>query len=340
MKPPLLKFLVNLILLIFLTTTAFTQKTELKIMTVTGEMPASEMGVTLPHEHVLVDFIPVDSITPNRWNRDSVVVKVLPFFEQLKRYQVKTFVDCTPEFLGRDPLMLAMLSRKSNIKILTNTGWYAADKERHLPSGMDSMTSAEIARFWIDEAKNGIENSGIRPGFIKIGVNNMVLSEKDKKLVEAACRTHLATGLTIMSHTGLGEAALAQLKILKKFGVDPSAFIWTHAYRETSDERFMEIYRMGAWIALDGIRAGKSMDQIVTRLKYLKSQGALNRVLLSHDAGWYDPAKPGGGTIRPFTDLFTSLLPKLLNEGFIQADFDQLMVKNPSEAFGIRVRKD
>ncbi len=326
----------SLLLLLCLSLAVHAQKPGLKIMTVTGEMPASEMGVTLTHEHVLVDFIQVDSITSNRWNRDTVVARVLPYFQELRQYKVNTFVDCTPEFIGRDPLMLFMLSQKSKINILTNTGWYAADKERHLPRMMDDMTSADIARLWIDEAKNGIGNSGIRPGFIKIGINNVLLSEKDKKLVEASCITHLSTGLVIMSHTGVGDAALAQLEILKHYGVDPSAFIWTHAQSETLDARFMEIYRMGAWIALDGIRAGKSMDQVVNRLKFLKSQGALDRVLLSHDAGWYDPAKPGGGTIRPYTDLFTSFMPRLLNEGFTREDFELMMVKNPAEAFGVR----
>jgi phosphotriesterase-related protein len=50
--------------------------------------------------------------------------------------------------------------------------------------------------------------------------------------------------------------------------------------------------------------------------------------------------KPGGVRIRPYTDLFIFLLPRLLNEGFTQADFELMMEKNPAEAFGIRVKKE
>ena len=38
------------------------RKDEYKIVTVTGEIPASRMGITLPHEHVLFDLAMIDSI--------------------------------------------------------------------------------------------------------------------------------------------------------------------------------------------------------------------------------------------------------------------------------------
>ena len=74
------------------------------IMTVNGPVPSKEMGTTLTHEHVLVDFIGADSISKQRWNRDKVIEKVLPFLEQIKTLGCKTFIECTPAFLGRDPV--------------------------------------------------------------------------------------------------------------------------------------------------------------------------------------------------------------------------------------------
>lgn len=331
---------INCMMLYFLLSATSCRKDDLIIMTVTGEIRASQMGITLSHEHILVDFVPIDSITPNRYNKDSVIARVLPYFEELRPYKVKTFVDCTPEFLGRDPQLLAELSHQSKINILTNVGWYAADKEKHLPKEIKNISPEKIAQMWIKEAKNGIGNTRIKPGFIKIGVNNVDLSENDQKLVSAACLTHLETGLTIMSHTGAGDAALAQLELLKKYGVDPSAFIWTHAMAETSLDKLRKIAQSGAWVAFDGIQNDEvSMSRIVKLLKYLKSIHLLNRVLLSHDAGWYQPGKPGGGTIRSYTDLFDSFIPLLLSEGFSREELDQMIVNNPGEAFGIRVKK-
>ncbi|MBK5262425.1 MAG: hypothetical protein JJE17_07630, partial [Peptostreptococcaceae bacterium] len=280
------------------------------VITVLGEIPASEMGITLTHEHVLVDFAMIDSLSANRYNKDSVIMKVLPYFEELKPFKIATFVDCTPEFMGRDPQLLAELSRKTGINIFTNTGWYAADNERHLPKEIKDMSTEQIAAVWIDEAKNGIGNTGIKPGFTKIGINNIELSETDKKLVAAACLTHLKTGLTIMLHTGLADAAMAQLTILKKYGVDPSAFIWTHAMVETSNKKLLTIAQMGVWVSFDGIQNDlTSQLRISGLLQFMKSTRQLNHVLLSHDAGWYQPGKPSGGDFRPYTTLFNTLIP-------------------------------
>ncbi len=330
----------NILALAFLLSSTACRHNDLKIMTVTGEMPSSRMGITLPHEHVLVDFSVIDSVGLIHYNRDSVVMKVLPFLEELKPYKVKTFVDCTPEFLGRDPQLLAELSRKSGINILTNTGWYAADNKRHLPKEIVSMSAEEIALLWIAEAKNGIGNTGIKPGFIKIGISNSELTEDDKKLVAAACLTHLETGLTIMSHTGPAEGALAQLEILKKYGVDPSAFIWTHAMVESSAGKLLAVSEKGAWVAFDGIQKDMvSKGRISNLVKYMKSIRKLDRVLLSHDAGWYRPGKPDGGKFRPYTELFGSFMLLLLSEGITREEIDQMIVKNPADAFGIRVRR-
>jgi phosphotriesterase-related protein len=316
------------------------QNHDLKIQTVTGEISASEMGLTLPHEHILVDFAMIDSISHNSYNKDSVINKVQPYLDELSPYKVKTFVDCTPAYLGRDPQLLAELSRKTNVNILTNTGWYAADKQRHLPGKMKDMSPEEIALIWIEEAKNGIEGTGIKPGFIKIGMSSPQLTESDKKLVAAACITHLKTGLTIMSHTGPADAALAQLAILKQYGVDPSAFIWTHAMNETSNDKILTVANMGVWVAFDGIRKDlKAQARISGLMQFAKSAGLLDRILLSHDAGWYQPGKPDGGKFRPFTDLFSMVIPLLSREGFTDVELNQMMVKNPAKAFGIRVRK-
>lgn len=316
------------------------QRNDLKIITVTGEIPASRMGVTLPNEHVLFDLSSIDSVSINHYNRDSVIAKVLPYFEELKPYKVATFVDGTPEFMGRDPQLLAELSRKTGINILTNTGWYASDDEIHLPKEIKNMSAEEIAAVWIDEAKNGIGNTGIKPGFIKIGLNKINLSETDKKLVAAACLTHLETGLTIMSYTGPAQAALDQLAILKKYGIDPSAFIWSHAMEEPSNRNILAIAQMGAWVAFDGIQNDmESQVRIDRLLQNLKSTRQLDHMLLSHDAGWYQPGKPNGGVFRPYTELFDTFSLLLLSEGFTREELDQMIIKNPAEAFAVRVRK-
>src|SRR5665647_2445494 len=54
------------------------RKDEFKIVTVTGEIPVSRMGITLPHEHVLFDLTMIDSIGIHKYNKDSVIQRMLP----------------------------------------------------------------------------------------------------------------------------------------------------------------------------------------------------------------------------------------------------------------------
>ena len=83
MKFSPIKNTIGLLLLISLLSAIPVQKKHLKVITVTGEMQASEMGITLTHEHVLVDFAMIDSVGTHPYNRDSVISKVLPFLKSL-----------------------------------------------------------------------------------------------------------------------------------------------------------------------------------------------------------------------------------------------------------------
>ena len=309
-----------------------------EIMTVSGPIPAAEMGRTLPHEHLLVDFIGADSTGYHRWDRAVVVEKVLPYLMEIKDLGVITFMDCTPAFLGRDPLLLKTLSEKSGIHILTPTGYYGARDNQFVPQHAFDDTVDELAARWILEWQQGIEDTDVRPGFIKIGVDaNDSLSTIQEKIVRAAARTHLATGLTIVSHSGPEHVVYDQMRVLDEEGVSPTAFVWTHA-QHGSQEAHVELAKRGVWISLDNTSADSArLQQRLSQLENLKSNHLLHQVLISHDAGWYRPGEPDGGEFRGFTSVFTHLLPALREAGFDKNDIDMMMVSNPKRAFAIQV---
>lgn len=313
------------------------QPEQTKIITVTGEIPASAIGKTLHHEHLLVDFIGADSTGYHRWNRDSVIEKVLPYLLEIKNLGYKTLVECTPAYLGRDPLLLKQLSEKSGIQIITNTGYYSAVGGKFIPKHGFTENAQQLADRWIDEAKNGIEGTGIYPGFIKIAVEREPLQEINRKVVEAACIAHKATGLTIMSHTGLAVPAYQELEILKQNGVHPSAFIWTHANNEQDLNKITDAAKMGVWIAFDKVEQNE-IENFSAFAVLMKKEGLLNRLLFSHDAGWYDPMKPGGGTFRDFTAIEKYLIPALKEKGFTEKEINQIFELNPAEAFAVKIR--
>lgn len=310
-----------------------------KVMTVNGTVLADKLGKTLAHEHVLVDFIGADKTNENRWDKLEVVNRIAPLFGEAKAYGVKTIVECTPAFLGRDVRMLKMLSDNTGMQILTNTGYYGAVNNKYLPPWAFTETAEQLAQRWIDDFEYGIDGTTVRPGFIKISVEAAAagLSDLHKKLIRAAAITHLKTGLTIYSHTGPAHAAFEQLEILRSNKVDPSAFVWVHAQVEKDKSQHARAAKMGAWVSLDGIT--DQFDDYADSLWRLKDAGALKRVLISHDAGYYHPGEKDGGEIHGYTDIFKELIPRLTAKGFDKKDIKQLLVKNPCIALAFDVRK-
>ena len=308
------------------------------VITVKGKISATSIGTTLIHEHFLVDFIGADKINYNRWERDEVVKKVLPYLLEAKKHGVKTILDCTPAFLGRDVALQKRLAEESGLHILTNTGYYGAVGNKYLPAHAFTETQQQIASRWISEFENGIENTTIKPGFIKIGVDPGNLSELHQKLVKAAALTHLQTGLTICSHTGKAIAAFEEIELLQKMNVHPSAFVWTHAQAEPDKALHIKAAKRGAWVSLDGIGWG-NFEDYADSIENLKSAGLLNRVLISHDAGWYKPGEEDGGNFTGYKNIFTELIPLLSKKGFSGKYIQQMLVKNPAQAFAVRVRK-
>ena len=314
-----------------------------KVMTVSGWVSARKLGTVLPHEHILVDFSGADKIDTSKYDLDEIFNTVLPHLQALKAAGGDTLMDCTPDFLGRSPLLLKRLSAATGLNILTNTGYYGAVNHKYLPAHVATETPRQLADRWLKEWKEGIEGTGVRPGFIKISVDKAPLSGLQQKIVEAAALAHLDSGLTIAAHTGNGAAAMAELEILQQNGVSPEAFIWIHAQNETDRNYFMKAARMGAWVEFDGLNANylqpETAGQHLDVLTQLKKENLLHKTLLSQDAGWYNIGDPGGGKFAPFTYLFDEFIPALRERGFTKKDIRLLLEENPGAAFAIRVRR-
>ena len=306
-----------------------------RVMTVLGPISPGQLGSTLPHEHVLVDFIGADSVSRDRYDANEAFAVALPHLRKAKALGCQAFVECTPAYLGRDPQLLARLAKATGLHILTNTGYYGAAKDRYVPRHAYEESADQLAGRWVKEWSDGIEGTGIRPGFIKTGVDAGPLSAIDRKLVQAAARTHARTGLTIASHTGDTRAALEQFEILAQEKVRPQAFVWVHAQSDWGLESRVAAARNGCWISIDNID-DKTVPVCVERVTALKERGCLSRLLVSHDAGWYRPGEPGGGAFRGFETVYAAFVPALRKAGWTTDEVRQLLQANPAEAFTVR----
>jgi phosphotriesterase-related protein len=302
-----------------------------EIITVRGSIKPDVMGLTLPHEHILVDFIGADKAGNHRYDEKDVVETMLPYLQEIREQGVATFVDCTPMYLGRDVSLLQRLSILTGLNILTNTGQY---REPYLPEETFTISAERLAESWIDEFRDGIEGTDVRPGFIKTAVNPGHLEPVQQKITEAAALTSKSTNLTIATHTGSGIAATEILEILDRIGVSPSKWIFVHAQNEDDLDLVTEIAEQGAWIELDGIGPDKEQAHL-GKLLYLLEKGYEGRILLSQDAGWYRVGEEPGGAKKSFAFLIESFLPRLRERSVTEATIERLMVANPAEAFAV-----
>lgn len=200
-----------------------------RVMTVRGPVAPSALGVVLAHEHLFSNF-GEEPAEPGRYDERALLATVVPYARAVRELGCGTVVDGTAAWFGRHPRLLKEVSEQTGLNILTNTGYYGAAGDRYVPAHAATETADELATRWLKEWREGIGATGIRPGFLKIGVDGGALSEMDRKLVTAAARTHRESGLAIAVHTGENErAALEQLEILRAERVRGDAWIWIHA---------------------------------------------------------------------------------------------------------------
>jgi predicted metal-dependent phosphotriesterase family hydrolase len=312
-----------------------------QVQTVTGPVASSQLGRTLMHEHVLLDFIGAAKLTPGRYSRDEAFAVIRPHLVDARKAGVTTLVDATPEHLGRDVVLLRRLSASAGVQIVASTGIYSARGEQYVPEYARIETAEQLARRFVREIEQGIGDTGIRAGVIKTGVNpksGAPLREIEKKIATAAALIHLATGAAVECHTDQGHAAIQQLEIFAAVKAPPGAFIWIHAHEEKDHTFRLRVARAGGWVSLDGVRTGHlsnahtSLDWHIECLDRLKQAGVLGRVLLSQDAGWFQVGEPRGGPFHPYTFLMTTFLPMMGNREFSDEEIDLLLIRNPAAA--------
>jgi phosphotriesterase-related protein len=316
-------------------------------MTVTGKLKADDVTMMLPHEHITTDFAGAETVVQPQYRQDDAFRLILPYLNQLKQQGVTVLAECTPNYLGRDVALLAALSKASGLYIVTNTGYYAAVDEKFLPKHFYSETEQQIADRWLLEWKNGIDNTGIRPGFIKLGVGKGPLKATEHKLIRAAALTHLQSGLKIAIHSGDGAAAMEEHELLLAAGVAPEGHIVVHAQNDADGKAQSTLAAKGAWISLDGIKdTENAIPRYVETLQRMKKENLLHRVLISHDDGWGVNKKDDGSialelfgdqSAQPYSGIFKRLKPELLLKGFTQEDFQLLMKRNPVSAYTIKI---
>jgi phosphotriesterase-related protein len=252
-------------------------------MTVLGAVDAADLGIVLPHEHLIAQVAAqweppdvagssgLDALRdalqpvtpslharsqahPNRYRSVYGVHDPLVAVEELEPFVAaggRTVVDLTLPSIGRDPMALAAISRLAGVHVVMGCGEYV--ERSH--SGYVAVASAEQVRDVIlAEIADGVGQTGIRPGIIgEIGSGNP-LTDAERKVLRGAAMAQLQTGLALNIHRTVFpalHAAIEALDLVLGLGVDPARVVISHCDERPEPEFALEVGRRGAWIELD-----------------------------------------------------------------------------------------
>jgi len=301
-------------------------------MTTLGPKSADDLSMILPHEHVFVDLRTGSPPGFAQADPADVITLMGPELDRARSAGISLVVECTPLGVGRRADLLRAVSEAAQFPLLVPTGIY---REPWIPEWAHQATEDALCDWMLGELQSEIEGSGVQAGWIKLSANDDDMTVTEQKILRAAARAGMVTNAVIGSHTIRGRVVRDQLDTLEEPGYTPERFIWIHAQAEPDVDLNLEMARRGAWIEYDWIGNPDAFDDdfYIRRIQTLMDAGLGHRVLISHDRGWYDPARPNGGVAMPFTYISETFIPKLRAAGFDQAAVHQLTCTNPFLAF-------
>ncbi|MEJ1159100.1 phosphotriesterase family protein [Prosthecomicrobium sp. N25] len=297
--------------------------------TTLGPLARDQVGMMLPHEHIFVDLRTPDQPGYAEAEEAAVVALMSPKIEEIKARGITALVECSTTGVGRRADFDLAVSRATSFPVLVPTGSY---REPWIVPFVQESDDAALEAWMHRELTVRLAEADFRAGWIKLSAGDDGITPLEERILRAAARAAVRTGAVIGSHTMRGRVALRQLDILAEEGCPAGRFIWIHTQKEEDLALHDEAASRGAWIEYDHV--GRAPDDEVRGLILRALQaGAAGRLLISHDLGWFDPAKPGGGVPRPYTHLSDVMMPLLRASGVDDGTLKALTVDNPFDAF-------
>jgi len=320
------------------------------VQTVLGRAVPEELGITLPHEHVICDSTLCrsyrDRLKKPLWGTYMWFDDIDVMTEELTKFKADgggTVVDVTCHGWGRDPLALKDLSERTGVNLIACTGFYVEDC---MPSWVGSKTVEQLTSWVIREIEVGCnarlsdEITSVRAGIIKTSVSRPGFSHLELKGLKAVARAHLETGIPITSHNSGsiryelegGNIGIEMLDLLERENIDPEAVIVGHTDENVDVRNLVRLAERGSWVQFDTI--GKEhyiLDETRADLAViLKERGLLGHLLLSQDRNRKPMLRKYGGP--GYSDIINRFISLLLEKGLTEDDIKKVTVENPSKA--------
>jgi phosphotriesterase-related protein len=334
------------------------------VQTVLGPVAPDELGVTLPHEHLLMTLAPrfVDpadaagraladepmSLRNLSWvrrnylsSRDNIVLDDEALaIEETARFKAAgggTIVDASSIGLRGDLERIARIARATGLNIVVATGYYTYDfHEPEMPTTSDDALVERIAR----DLTEGIDGTGIRAGIIGEVGCNWPLHPDERRSVIAAGRAQALTGAPVSIHPGRSTRAPFEiLELLAGAGADLGRVVMGHIERtELSRDDLLRLADTGCYLEYDWFGETLSMFPLgpvnvpsdterIDQIQLLFAEGHGQQVLAAHDVCLKTRLANYGG--MGYAHLLVNVAGWMREKGMTDGEIDQVLIANP-----------
>ncbi len=314
------------------------------LLTVRGPIPADQMGVTLPHEHILITHASVQHTFNRAFEVDltdpDLAAREVALFAEAGG---KTIMEMTNIGIGRDPVALRRISDKTGVHIVMGAGYY---KNGWLPPEVDAMSVEDLTRNMVEDIEVGVDGTGLRAGVIgELGMSRP-RTATESRILQAAARGQRRTGVAISIHFDIHgplEEHMTALDVLAGEEADLTRVALGHFVpKKAALDHFQKVAQRGCYVQFDlfGHEAwkrggwGTSVEEQLETIKLCVDNGLGRHLLLSQDVCHKKQLTENGG--GGYAHILNDLVPRLRQLGVTDQDLRTIMEDNPRRLFPLR----
>ncbi|HXG42138.1 MAG TPA: phosphotriesterase-related protein [Dehalococcoidia bacterium] len=317
------------------------------VETVLGPVEASQLGQTLMHEHIFVRSEAAYTSFPHLWNEERWVPEAVARLQEVAALGVRTLVDLTVMGLGRDVRLVQRIAQQvPQLNIIVATGIYIYSDDE-MPRALRGLSADQLAELFVRDIRQGIQGTEVKAAIIKCVTDEPGVTPQVEKVLRAAARAHLQTGVPISTHThSWTRRGLDQQRIFKEEGVDLSRVVIGHSGDTDDYDYLVQLMENGSYIGMDrfGIYPVPAASHFPTFEKRVEvvaelcRRGYAERMVLSHDASVYIDWFPTDllRAAQPrwhYCHIHREVLPALRERGVSERQIEQMLVENPRRIF-------
>lgn len=295
------------------------------IRTVLRDMPKEQLGITMAHEHFIVDLA---RVRKDNISKIETIEEVIPEIKLMQDLNVKSAFEVSTIDLGRDVKKLKQISEITGLNIVCSTGFYL---HQFHPEWLNEATVEQIADIYIKELTEGIDGTDIKAGLIgEIASSPEGFIGNEKKILEAAAVASIKTGAAVSTHTGK-NTAFETIDTLLKFGVNPKKVIIGHQDLIDDTNYHIELLKRGINIGFDTCGKSAYMPDETRAKDIIKliEAGYGDHIILSNDISRRTYFTSYGQ--QGYLAVMKIIVPLLKEYGASQQQINKLLIDNPAE---------